>query len=129
MLVKALRLRRADLRITSEELRQEVPLVGRLHFDNHPNSLYAGKGAQMCMLMPVTGSSEPHVQSFRAKLRRIDKRGLIIQGVEERWRRKESTEFRQALWCWPIGSSELQSPPPHPLDDEDDAEALRLAMR
>lgn len=79
--------------------------------------------------MPVAGSTDPHVQLFKARVRHIDKHGQVIQGVEEVRRRKECTEHRQALWAWPIDPSDLRPPPPDPLALEDEAEALRAALR
>lgn len=125
MLVRALRLRHQGVRLTKEQLRQEVPLVGNLRYEA---SYYGGKdgnGAYACLLMPLGVSTEPEVQLHHAKVIKVEARGILIQGQEYRYRRKERLSYPQTLWCWPIGPDEAPVQRPDPLDAEDEDAALR----
>src|ERR1700739_3509172 len=82
MLVKALRLRYMGHKLPVDVLRQAPPMVGELqyHEDQHGR-------AMTCLLMPLNGSLEPLVQLFKCRMR-IEKRGMLIRGVEDIWKRK-----------------------------------------
>jgi hypothetical protein len=79
--------------------------------------------------MPLSGSTEPCIQLFHARVRTIDKRGIIIQGTEEVWQRKRRTDYRQALWAWPIHPDDLKPSPPDPIDVEEAELTMAEAMR
>lgn len=129
MLVKALCLRYLGHKLSADELRGELPMIGNLRFEDSPLGPRTGRGALTCLLMPLTGSTEPKVQLFHARVRRIDARGLIIQGTEDVWRRKARDSYRQALWCWPIDAEEVKPAPADPVDAEDEAAAQDDALR
>ena len=104
-------------------------MVGNLRYEANPTGPQSGKGALTCILMPLSGSTDPCVQLFHAHVRTIDKRGIIIQGLEEVWQRKRRTDYRQALWAWPIHPDDLRPPPPDPVDVEEAELAMAEAMR
>lgn len=97
MLVRALRLRYLGHRIPADVLRQEVPLIGELSYLDHPHR----PASMSCLLMPVGGHTEPLVQLFNCRMK-IERRGLLIRGTEDVWRRKRRDSYPQTLWAWPI---------------------------
>lgn len=107
MLVQALCLRRLGRRLSPEALRAAVPLEGQLRMVDNYYEGRDGRGRQICLLMPPTGTVPPLVELYSAKLIRIEARGILIAGVEETWDRKRKVEYRQTLWAWPL-------PPPQP---------------
>ncbi|MEO5690101.1 MAG: hypothetical protein ABIR54_22300 [Burkholderiaceae bacterium] len=129
MLVKALRLRRLGTRISAEELRAETPSLGNLRYEANPLQGRDGQGALTCLLMPLSKSTDPEVQLFHAKVRRIDGRGILIQGIEALWKRKHRTDYQQTLWAWPINPDDLKPAPMNPIDLEDEEVAMGIAMR
>lgn len=99
-------------------------MVGNLRYEA---SYYGGKdgnGAYACLLMPLTGSTEPEVQLFHAKVIKIETRGVLIQGHEHVWRRKERLTYPQTLWCWPIEPGAVRRRRADPLDVEDELAAI-----
>lgn len=113
MLVQALCLRRAGVKLSPAELRAARPLVGKLHFLANQYQGRDGRGRQVCHLMPVTGALPPIVELFDAKVVKIEDRGVLIAGTEEHWNRKLRKTFPQAIWAWPFHPSAqvLLSPP------------------
>lgn len=125
MLVKALKLRRMGERISPEELRGTPPMVGNLSVKQDQLRRLATRGSRMALLMPLGGGCEPLAQLHSARLALVDHRGLVIQGIEESWRRKQCTDHRQALWCWPVDPSEaLPKDARDAIDIEEGAAAL-----
>lgn len=60
----------------------------------------------------------------------IDSRGMVIQGIEETWRRKNRTDHRQTLWCWPVDPSEaIARDRRDAIDMEEEALHLAGALR
>ena len=104
-------------------------MVGCLRYEANPYRGSDGRGALTCLLMPVGSSTDPHVQLFSARIRRIDARGIIIQGVEEHWQRKRHTDYPQALWAWPIHPEDLKPLPPDPIDVEESEMDMREALQ
>lgn len=104
-------------------------MVGNLRYEASPSGPQSGKGALTCILMPLSGSTEPCIQLFNARVRTIDKRGIIIQGTEEVWQRKRRTDYRQALWAWPIHPDELKPAAPDSIDAEEAELTIAEAMR
>jgi hypothetical protein len=130
MLVQALLLRHQGRPLPAADLRARTPLVGWLRFEPDVAGRLRGRGAQRCVLMPLQLGVDPLVQLFSARVRTIERRGIVIQGTEETWRRKQRIDFRQAMWCWPvtlagIGAAELVDA----ADAEDEAQALADALR
>jgi len=128
MLVRAICLRCEGVKLTKEQLRQAVPMVGSLRYEA---SYYGGKhgnGAYACPLMPLTASTEPEVQLHHAKIIKIEARGILIQGREYRYRRKERLSFPQTIWCWPISPDKFPVQGVDPLDIEDEEAALRSIL-
>jgi len=97
MLVNALRLRQHGLKLPRDALRQEIPLVGELRYEDQPH----GRSSMVCLLMPAGTSTDPLVQLFACRIR-IEARGILIKGVEYVWQRKRRDSYPQALWAWPI---------------------------
>ena len=126
MLVRALSLRHLGLRLNADQLRDLVPMVGNLRYEANPTGPRTGDGALTCILMPLSDSTEPLIQLFHARVRTIDKRGIIIQGIECVWQRKRRTDYRQALWAWPVSLDDLK--PLKPVLDPIDMEEARLEM-
>jgi hypothetical protein len=123
MLVKALRLRYLGHRIPADVLRQAVPLVGELSYEERPHK----QQSMSCLLMPIGGHTEPIVQLFACRMR-IEKRGLLIRGTEDVWHRKHRDSYTQTLWAWPIPPEAMtfrvvHAPTTSVMDD------LREAMR
>jgi hypothetical protein len=118
MLVRALLLRYQGVPIDRETLRDSVPLLGHLRYSIKTGNL---------LLMPVDGGTDPVVQLFRCRNLVAEKRGLVYQGIEDRWRRKAKESFPQALWCWPASPDPMTirvvQPTTSVMDD------LREAMR
>jgi hypothetical protein len=129
MLVRALRLRHHGVRLTADELRAVEPLVGRLQYEANPTGGRDDRGALTCLLMPLGNSVEPQLQLFHARVRRIDRRGLVIQGTEDHWVRMKRESYRQALWAWPINLAELEPSTPHPIDAEEEAKQTPRILR
>ena len=99
-------------------------MVGRLRYEA---SYYGGKdgnGAYACLLMPVSGSTEPEVQLYHAKVIKVEERGILIQGQEYVWRRKERMVYPQTLWCWPVDPGAVRRHAPDPIDVEDELAAV-----
>lgn len=111
MLVRALRLRDRGRKIDPAALRSMVPLEGRLQLHASRYEGRDGRGRTVCLLMPLSGSVQPLVELFSAKLLRIEARGLVISGEEDHWERKRRTTFRQALWAWPLPPPAVASVP------------------
>jgi len=128
MLVRALCLRRDGVKLTRERLRQETPMVGSLRYEASYFGGKDGNGAYACLLMPITGTTEPEVQLHHAKVIKVEARGILIQGQEYRYRRKERISFPQTLWCWPISPDEGSVQVAHPDDAEDEDAALQEAL-
>jgi hypothetical protein len=129
MLVKALRLRYLGVRLSAAELNAETPILGNLRYEANPLRGRDGNGALTCLVMPLSRSVDPHVQLFHAKVRRIDGRGILIQGAEAVWKRKSRTDYPQTLWAWTIDPDHLRAAPMNPDDLEDEAVAIAIAMR
>ena len=130
MLVQALLLRRQGRPIPASELMAAPPLVGWLRFEPDAAGRLRGRGAQRCVLMPLHLGIDPLVQLYSARVRVIERRGVVIQGMEETWRRKQRIDFRQALWCWPVTPAEAMPPERiDPIDAEDEAQAIADALR
>jgi hypothetical protein len=102
MLVKALRLRRLGTRIPTEDLRAVEPLIGFLRYEDQPH----GKSSMVCLLMPLSGNTQPLVQLFACRIK-IERRGILIRGTECMWQRKRRDSYSQSLWAWPL--------PPEPM--------------
>jgi hypothetical protein len=130
MLVQALLLRDQGRPLPAAELRAMPPLVGWLRFEPDVAGRLRGRGAQRCVLMPLQLGVDPLVQLFSARVRTIERRGIVIQGIEETRRRKQRIDFRQAMWCWPVTPADLGAAEVlDPLDAEDEARALADALR
>ena len=122
MLVKALRLRYLGQKLPKDALRQEIPLIGDLRYEDQPH----GRSSMVCLLMPVGGSTDPLVQLFSSRIK-IEKRGILICGTEYVWQRKRRDSYPQALWAWPIPPESMTMrvvPPTTSVMDD-----LREAMR
>jgi hypothetical protein len=129
MLVHALCLRYLRNRLAADELRREVPLVGRLCLRLDTAGRERGYGAQTCLLMPLNRSVDPHVQLFSARVKTIDDRGLLVIGKEEVWRRKSCTVYPQALWAWIVDPHQLKPKRPDSIDAEEDALTMQEILR
>ena len=130
MLVKALKLRRMGERISAEGLRGTPPMLGTLRVEQDQLRRLAVRGSRMALLMPLGGGCEPLAQLHSARLVLVDHRGLVIQGVEESWRRKQCTDHRQALWCWPVDPTEaIPRDARDAIDIEEEALLLGQALR
>ena len=76
-------------------------MIGRLRYEPNPFQGRDGRGAQLCLLMPLdVNITEPLVQLHHAMVK-IDYRGIRVEGKEDEWRRRERTSFDQVLWCRP----------------------------
>lgn len=91
MLVRALLLRYEDHPIARQDLREFDPLLGNLRYSAKTGIL---------LLMPVDGNTDPIVQLFKCRNLVAEKRGLIYQGSEDRWRSRVTT---------PVGRSTTSS--------------------
>lgn len=111
MLVQALRLRRQGARLSTAELRAEVPLAGVLRMRDSAYQCRDGRGKQVCLLMPQTGGVVPIVELFSARVLRIEDRGILVGGHEEFWNRKQRTTHVQVLWAWPMPPESKEEPP------------------
>lgn len=121
MLVKALRLRHLGHRIPVDVLRQAVPLVGELTYQDHPHK----QSSLSCLLMPLGGHPEPLAQLFYCRMK-IEKRGLLIRGTEDIWHRKRRDSYPQTIWAWPVPPQPVTirvTQPPYVMTE------LREAMR
>jgi hypothetical protein len=107
MLVRALCLRCRGRRLPVETLRSTPPYAGRLRVEPELTRRPAPNHARMALLLPLDNSVDPLVKLHGIRLLTINGRGLVIAGVEEQWSRKQRSDYRQALWCWPIDPSEL----------------------
>ena len=121
MLVKALRLRYLGHRIPSDVLKAETPMVGELTYGPHLHGR-----SMTAMLMPVAGSSEPLVQLYSCRIK-IEKRGVLILGEEDHWRRKHRECYPQTVWAWPISPEGMSIRVIQPANLAN--EELREAMR
>ena len=121
MLVRALCLRSDGVPLSKGQLRAAAPLVGWLSYQP---SVFGGrdrKGTHTAMLMPIEGT-EPLVHLFKVRIK-IERRGILISGEEEAWRRRQATYYRQTLWAWPISPDETRhanttTTDPYLLEDE-----------
>jgi len=122
MLVKALRLRYLGHKLPKDVLRQAVPIVGELRYEDQAH----GHSSMVCLLMPLDGRAEALVQLFKCRIR-IEKRGLLIRGVESVWQRRQRVDYPQAPWAWPTPPEAMSIrvvPPTTSVMDD-----LREAMR
>jgi len=79
--------------------------------------------------VPLTGSTEPEVQLFHAKIIKVEARGILIQGQENVWSRKERLSYPRTLWCCRVSPDKIRKHgPSNPIDDEDEDAALQVAM-
>lgn len=102
MLVRSLFLRHLGAKLTPEQLHDQTPMVGRLRFEHAYYGGRDGRGAHVCLLMPDNPQlTDPIAQLHRAKVIKIEARGVLIRGEEDHWRRKERTSYPQVLWAWP----------------------------
>jgi hypothetical protein len=120
MLVKALCLRNLGRRLSAEELRAAKPLTGNLRVEPELTRGQLPNSARMALLLPVGKGVDPLVQLHGMRLLKIDDRGLLIAGIEERWERKKRIDYRQALWCWPVDARDLTGA--DPIDAEEEAD-------
>jgi hypothetical protein len=98
--------------LTPAELRAQRPMAGRLSFNQ---SAYQGRderGLWVCTLMPELGESGWSVELFDARVLRIERRGILVGGVEDTWNRKKRTSFTQVLWAWPMNGGRSKEIPP-----------------
>lgn len=112
MFVHALLLRSRGIKLTPAELRERTPLAGHLSFNR---SVYEGRderGLWVCTLMPVLGECGWTVELFDARVLRIEKRGILVGGLEDTWLRKKRTSYTQVLWAWPMSGGTARVPPP-----------------
>jgi hypothetical protein len=122
MFVNALRLRYMGHKLPKDVLRETVPMVGELRYEDQPH----GKSSMVCLLMPLDGRTEPLVQLHGCRIK-IEKRGLLIRGTEHSWLRRERETYPQALWAWPMPPEAMAVrvvPPTGSVMDD-----LREAMR
>jgi len=122
MLVKALRLRYLGHKLPRDVLLQAVPMVGELRYEDQPHGLSSMVG----LLMPLDGRAKPLVQLSRCRIR-IEKRGLLIRGIESSLQRRQRQDYPQALWAWPTPPEAMSVrviPPTTSVMDD-----LREAMR
>jgi len=83
-------------------------MLGWLRFEDSYYRGSDGRGAHVCLLMPDdTTITDPLVQLYRAKIVKVEKRGILIRGEEDHWRRKERTTHMQTLWCWPAAQDRV----------------------
>jgi hypothetical protein len=122
MLVEALRLRYMGDKLPKDVLRQAVPMVGDLRYEDQPH----GKSSMVCLLMPLDGRTEPLVQLHGCRIK-IERRGFLIRGMEHAWLRRQRETYLQALWAWPVPPEAMTVrvvPPASSVMDD-----LREAMR
>jgi len=95
-------------------------MVGELTYGPHLH----GRSTS-CLLMPLAGSTDPLVQLFSCRIK-IERRGILIRGEEDHWRRKHRESYQQTVWAWPIPPEAMSArlePSPNEMDE------LREAMR
>lgn len=108
MLVKALRLRYMGHRIPTDVLRQEQPMTGELTYSVHLHGR-----TMTAMLMPLGGSTEPVLQLYACKIK-IERRGILIRGEEDHWKRKNRETYPQTVWAWPVPAETMITVQPPP---------------
>jgi hypothetical protein len=110
--------------LSADELRAEVPMIGRLQYDADPHR----RDAKL-LLMPLAGSTDACAELHSAKLRKVDKRGLLFVGVEQVFKRRQANEYAQAIWAWPVSEDDIRPPPPDPVDQDERDEQLAPVFR
>src|SRR5262249_10841256 len=127
MLVKALPLRHLGRRLTADEL-QCVPMVGNLRVEAELTRRQDRAIARMAILLPLNNAVDPLIQLHAIRLLKVDNRGMLIAGIEEHWQRKQRTDYRQALWCWPVDEERLTAERARdPIDVAEEDDQVRSA--
>lgn len=122
MLVKVKMLRHHGEKLLADRVRGGGWLQGSLLALPEPERRM-GRGKMVVNLLPIGDEFEPLRQLFDARLVRIERRGLVLAGVEEFWDRKRCTDYPQAWWCVPLCPAPPRQPTAADLTDRQEAEA------
>ena len=116
MLVKALRLRYLCQKLPKDALRQEIPLIGELRYEDQPH----GRSSMVCLLTPGVDAVLSHRAEVRVRhpdFRTIRRAHLIVRTSLEsgsnRHRRHTRFSCRQATTGAPLARrlSNIRCPP------------------
>lgn len=99
-------------------------MVGELSYSANPHR----RQSMSCLLMPLGGSTEPLAQLFHCRLR-IERRGILIRGTEDFWRRKRCESYPQTVWAWAVPPSSMSVQVASPAATMLEMDELREAMR
>lgn len=107
MWVNMLELRDKGLKLSAAELRARTPFTGWLRLERG-HERWGKRTREALLVDPVRCVTLALL--YRAEVDIIERRGLVIVGVEEVFDRrgKNREVFRQAWWCWPA-----QTPAPN----------------
>jgi hypothetical protein len=126
MLVQVVMLRDRGQRLTAEQVRASRALEGYISVrqDVSPR-LPVGKWSRVARLTTDPGNITAIAELYEVRLVRWDGRGIVLSGIEEHWRRKERTDYRQAWWVrWLDAAAVARANRPHPIDTEERLEAM-----
>lgn len=114
MLVQALLLRHQGKPIDPVVLRKTTPLLGELSY--HPSQYQGrdGRGLMNALLVPTGDLRQPEITLYSARFVKVERRGILIAGLEEEWHRKICKKYRQTLWAWPPGPGAISGNPKSP---------------
>ena len=108
MLVEVRKLRNQNVKLTADKVRAQLPMLGRLRYEDSQYEDRDARGKKVCLLMPLdVNDTTPLVQLVRASIK-IEPRGILIRGEEEFFRRSDRYVYRQALWCRPVAGDSVQ---------------------
>jgi hypothetical protein len=98
MLVEVLRLRERGAPLTSAELQAVKPVHGYIRLSKAPTHRMDSEWDRSAILTPDPFATTPTLELHRVRPATWDSRGLVLAGLEETWRRKECTAYRQSWW-------------------------------
>ena len=114
-------------RRSREAVRGQPWEYGWLNIGPEPNARHANRSHRAAMLMPMDGSMVAQAE-LHAVVVTVERRGMLLDGVEESFRRKERLERRETWWCKPISEQDYErAMTPDPVDASEAVEHLQVA--
>ena len=52
------------------------------------------------LLMPDGESTEPIVQLFKSRIKKVEGRGILIVGIADKWKRKKKDSYPRCRAAW-----------------------------
>ena len=99
MLVQVVLLRHQGRKLSASEVEEAVVHRGLIQVGREPG----GRLGSWARVAYLDEGLPEQMSLHRLQITRWNARGIVLMGIERRWRRKVAEEFPQSWWCIPIG--------------------------